>query len=297
MRPRRPSQLDRWPEPFAPGVELDWSDPLMSRRLLREHLDQEHDGASRREVDIERHVARLRRLLPPPPAAILDAAAGPGLYAVRLAALGYDVTALDAGPAVVRHARRLAATRGLAGSMQTVTADLRTWSTEQRYDAVLLIYHVLEGFSRRQQVAVLRRLASLLRDRRSRLVVEARLRPDQPGGRITSWEVVDRSLLSDRRHLLLVDTTYDERSATFILRETAVFDDGSTSCQQTTSQLLRHASIPTVFARAGLRVQRTYDGWSRFGASELSDSALIVSRLAPPAHRHRRRLPDGRAAR
>ena len=278
MRSRRPSQLDAWPEPFEPGVELDWGDPVMSRRLLREHLDQEHDGASRREAEIDRHVRRLRRLLPAPPAAILDAAAGPGLYAVRLARLSYDVTALDAGPAVVRHARRLAATAGVADRLDAVTGDLRTWTTEHRYDAVLLIYHVLESFPRRAQVPVLRRLASLLRDRRSALLVEVRLRPDQPEGRESSWEVVDQSLLADRRHLLLGDTTWDERTRTFVLRETAVFDDGTTASQQTTSALLRLDTIPSVFARAGLRVDAMYDGWSRYRATELSDSALVLAR-------------------
>ena len=278
MRSRRPSQLDVWPEPFEADVELDWGDPVMSRRLLREHLDQEHDGASRREAEIDRHVRRLRRLLSAPPAAILDAAAGPGLYAVRLARLGYDVTALDAGPAVVRHARRLASTAGVGDRVETVTADLRTWQSEHRYDAVLLIYHVLEGFPRRQQLPVLRRLASLLRNDHSRLIVEVRLRPDQPEGRVSSWAVVDQSLLSDRRHLLLADTTWDERTRTFVLRETAVFDDGSTASQQTTSALLRLDTIPAVFARAGLRVEAIYDGWSRYRATELSDTALIVAR-------------------
>lgn len=278
MKPRRPSQLPVWPGPFEAGVELDWGDPVVSRRLLHEHLDQEHDGASRREAEIDRHVRRLRRLLPAPPAAVLDAAAGPGLYAVRLARLGYDVTAVDAGPAVVRHTHRLAATRGVADRVEAVTGDLRTWTSEQRYDAVLLIYHVLESFPRRAQVPVLKRLGSVLRDQGSKLVVEARLRPDQPEGRLSSWDIADRSLLSDRRHLLLADTTWEERTRTFILRETAVFDDGTTASQQTTSALLRLETIPAVFSRAGLHVDGIYDGWSRYRATELSDSALVVAR-------------------
>jgi len=89
---RRPSRLDAWPRPFDPGVELNWGDPVVSRRLLREHLDQSHDGASRRLRTVDEHVRRLQRLLPQPSAHVLDAACGPGLYSVRLAAAGHHVT-------------------------------------------------------------------------------------------------------------------------------------------------------------------------------------------------------------
>jgi hypothetical protein len=110
------------------------------------------------------------------------------------------------------------------------------------------------------------------------LIVEMRLRPDQPEGRISSWDVVPVSLLADRRHLLLVETVHDRVRNQYVLRETAVFDDGSTAVQQTSSALTPLDRIPALFARAGLRVDAIYDGWSRFTASTLSDSALVVAR-------------------
>ncbi len=274
---RRPSRLDAWPRAFDSSVELDWADPVISRRLLGEHLDQSHDGASRRVRVVNEHVRRLRRLLPPPPAAVLDAASGPGLYAVRLAAAGYQVTAVDVGPAVVAHARRLAREHHVSRDVVTRVGDLRHLDEVDRYDAALLIYHVLEGFPRRQQVDVLRRLGRSVRPGAS-LVVEMRLRPDQAEGRISSWDVVDSSLLSDRRHLLLVETVHDRAANTYVLRETAVFDDGSTAVQQTSSAFTRFADIPTLFARAGLRVHALYDGWSRFRATALSETVLVIAR-------------------
>jgi SAM-dependent methyltransferase len=272
-----PSQLEPWPRAFDKRYELDWGDPVTSRRLLREHLDQSHDGASRREAVVDAHVRRLGRLLPRPPATILDAACGPGLYAVRLAAAGHRVTAVDVGPAVVRHARALARRWGVEELVDARRADLRTLAEPPRYGAVVLIYHVLEGFPRRAQPAILRRLASALAEG-APLIVEMRLRPDQPQGRISSWDVVPASLLSDRRHLLLVETVYDHRSHTHVLRESAVFDDGTTAIQQTSGALTPLHLIPQLFARAGLRVDAIYDGWSRFAATQLSDTALVVAR-------------------
>jgi SAM-dependent methyltransferase len=273
----RPSRIEAWPRAFDPRVELDWSDPAVSRRLLHEHLDQTHDGASRRLGTVDKHVRRLLRLLPRPPAHVLDAASGPGLYSVRLARAGLHVTALDAGPAVIAHARRLARDHGVSERVTAQMGDLRALSDIGRFDAAVLIYHVLEAFPRRQQTGVLRRLGVALRDG-APLIVEMRLRPEQPDGRISSWEVVGSSLLSDRRHLLLVETLYDRARHTYLLRETAVFDDGSTAAQQTSSALTPLHGIPSLFARAGLRVDAIHDGWSRFRASSLSETVLVVAR-------------------
>jgi SAM-dependent methyltransferase len=275
MRRRlRPSTIPRLPTAFDAAAELDWGDPVMSRRLLREHLDQRHDGASRRIPAIERHVARLARLIAPPPGRVLDAACGPGLYAVRLARLGWDVVGVDTGEPVLRHARVLAREAGVAAEFHR--ADLRTFEGQGDFDAVLLVYFILEAFPRREQTAVLRRLAAALRPG-GRLVAELRVRPDQPPGRITAWDVVPRSLVSDRPHLLLTDTLYDERRRTFVLREIGILDDGSVAVQQTTGQLVTLAEVPALFARAGLRVRAVHDGWTRYRATGLSETLLVVA--------------------
>lgn len=274
VAPLRPSTIPAWPAPFDPDAELDWGDPAVSRRLLAEHLDQTHDGASRRLPSVDRHVARLLRLLPPPPADVLDAACGPGLYAVRLAGAGHRVHGVDVGGAVIAHARRLAAEHGVAASF--ARADLRTLEMRQRFDAAVLVYFVLEGFVRREQGRVLRRLGAALRPG-GRLIVELRVRPDQPAGRLPGWDVVPRSLLSDRRHLLLTDTVWDPVRRSYVLREIAVFDDGRIAVQQTSGRLVALAEVPGLFARAGLRVSRIHDGWTRYRATGLSESLLVVA--------------------
>jgi SAM-dependent methyltransferase len=294
--PRRISRLDPWPQAFDPRSELDWADPTFSRRLLREHLDQAHDGASRRSRVVERQVQRLRRLLPAPPARILDAGCGPGLYALRLARLGYDVDGIDLGPAVIAHARREARRAGVEDRANFEVADLRRVPPAPAYDAVLLIYYVLENLNPRSQVAALRRLAATLLPG-GRLVIELRLRADQPEGRLSAWDLVDSSLLSDRRHLLLTDTTYDPRRRLFVLRETAVFDDGSVAQQQTTSRLTGFDEIPALLNRAGLRDRGIYDGWSRFRGNALCGSVVVVAEPVSSGARSRRRRSGSAAGR
>ncbi len=274
---RRPSSIPERAEPFDPDVELDWSRPGFSRRLLHEHLDQSHDGASRRLGLITAHVRRLGRLLQRPPARILDAGCGPGLYATRLAQAGYEVTGVDVSPAAIRHARQEAKRMGLATRVRFTQSDLRTLNSLEGFDAALLIYFVLEAFPRLDQPRVLRRVARTLREG-GRLIAEMRLRPDQAPGRTTWWDVVDESVLSGRRHLLLGDGHYDPRRHTYVLRETAVFDDGSVASQQTSGWLCPYESIPALFAQGGFRVERVYDEWSSFPATALSESLLVVAR-------------------
>jgi ubiquinone/menaquinone biosynthesis C-methylase UbiE len=57
--------------------------------------------------------AALTRLLPPPPARVLDVGAGTGFLSLQLAALGYAVTALDLSPRMLAKLRDAAGQWGL----------------------------------------------------------------------------------------------------------------------------------------------------------------------------------------
>jgi SAM-dependent methyltransferase len=179
--------------------------------------------------------------------------------------------------AALRHARRIAQDRAPKGRLRLRAADLRSPLPRQRFDAALLIYYVLEAFPRAEQPAILRNVASSLKPG-AVFIAEMRLQPDQPPGRIEWWDVVPRSLLSDRPHLLLGDTTYDRRRNLYVLREVAVLDDGRIAVQQTSAWLCPFDRIPALFRRAGLTVERVFDGWTTHPGGQLSESVLVVAR-------------------
>jgi hypothetical protein len=58
----------------------------------------------------------------------------------------------------------------------------------------------------------------------------------------------------------------------------AVFDDGSVAARQTSGWLCPFASIPRLFARAGLADVSMFDGWSSAPAHPLSESIVVVAR-------------------
>jgi SAM-dependent methyltransferase len=78
--------------------------------------------------------ATLRRLLPEPPAAVLDMGAGTGFLSLLLAAQGYEVTAADFAPGMLARLQAKAADRGL--TIQTVEADA-THPPAGDFDAVV----------------------------------------------------------------------------------------------------------------------------------------------------------------
>jgi SAM-dependent methyltransferase len=78
--------------------------------------------------------AALRRLLPEPPASVLDAGAGTGFLSLLLAGQGYEVTAMDLSPAMLAQLRSKASGRGLR--IRTVETNAVTPPTGP-FDAVI----------------------------------------------------------------------------------------------------------------------------------------------------------------
>jgi hypothetical protein len=44
------------PKPYSEGEKIPWDDPEFSARMLKYHLSQDHDAASRRFNIIDQHV-------------------------------------------------------------------------------------------------------------------------------------------------------------------------------------------------------------------------------------------------
>jgi len=78
--------------------------------------------------------ATLRRLLPDPPARVLDAGAGTGFLSLLLAAQGYQVTAMDLSPGMLEKLRVKAAGQGL--DVQIVRSDAAS-PPDGPFDAVV----------------------------------------------------------------------------------------------------------------------------------------------------------------
>jgi ubiquinone/menaquinone biosynthesis C-methylase UbiE len=112
-------------------------------------------------LEFVRTLELLDRLLPAPPARVLDVGGGPGTYAAPLAARGYRVHLLDPVGLHVEQARQ-AAGSGPAAAFTAGLDDARQLPVpDQSQDAVLLfgpLYHLTGAADRRQALSEARRV-------------------------------------------------------------------------------------------------------------------------------------------
>src|SRR5665648_619637 len=102
------------PELFQPSDAPFWDDPYISAQLLKMHLDDGIDAASRPAVVIRATVDRLvRDGVVSPGTRVPDLGCGPGRYAGLLASVGCRVTGVDLSTRSIAYARERAKERGL----------------------------------------------------------------------------------------------------------------------------------------------------------------------------------------
>ena len=198
------------PEPWTEGYKIPWDDPGFSERMLKEHLTQEHDAASRRFVHIDAHVAWIHReLLEGRPTRILDLGCGPGLYASRLARLGHTCVGIDFSPASIAYARQSAAKDSLACTY--LHQDMRSAEYGTGFGLAMLIYGEFNAFRPTDAENILRKAFHALAEGGLLLLeVSTFASLEADGKRGPSWYTSPGGLFSGQPHLCLTENFWDE---------------------------------------------------------------------------------------
>ena len=204
--------------PWQYGDNIPWHEPGFSERMLREHLSQEHDAASRRSETIDAHVDWIHRhLLKGRPAKILDLGCGPGLYTSRLAERGHQCVGIDFSPASIAYAEDHARRENLR--CDYVHQDIRRARYGTGFRLVMLIFGEFNVFRPPDARAILRKA--------NRALAEGGLLLLEPhtfaairtiGARGSHWYSRERGLFSDRPHLCLQEHSWDSGTNTATVR-------------------------------------------------------------------------------
>jgi SAM-dependent methyltransferase len=206
------------PAPWSEGDNIPWHEPGFSQRMLREHLSQAHDAASRRFATIDRHVACIHgELLGGRPTRILDLGCGPGLYSSRLARLGHECVGIDYSPASIAYVVEQAKAEGLACTY--VHQDIRTAEYSSGFGLVMLIDGELNVFRPADARRILDKAnqalvagGRLLLEPHTFAVVQ-RMGEEEP-----SWYSSPGGLFSPQPHLCLQENFWDAASGTATTR-------------------------------------------------------------------------------
>ncbi len=248
------SELVVKPELFAPGCEPFWNDPHISRQMLKAHLDQGTDAASRNLEAVEatvEHLAEYLGLQPQPK--LLDLGCGPGLYAERFAERGATVTGIDCSENSIRYAKNRAHDLGLNISYER--GDFCDLDHHETFDAALIIYG---------------QLGALLDSDRSRLLTAVH-RALKPGGHLI-FDVItgqrrdavdgDRSWLAvpgegfwrPHPHLVLDATFHYPEANVYLDQYTIIEEEGEVCVYRIWERCYSPQSISELLGEHGFQV-------------------------------------------
>ena len=158
---RQLEKINQRPRPFEFYTAGDlWTDEHISERMLRYHLDEHGDVASRTAAFIDRSVEWIAsRFAVSSEMRIVDFGCGPGLYTSRLARMQAKVTGIDFSTRSIQYAVKEAEEDGL--SIRYVNQDYLEFETEARFDLALMItcdFCALSPVQRKQMLGKFHRL-------------------------------------------------------------------------------------------------------------------------------------------
>lgn len=197
---------------------LPWNDPGFSRRILREHLSQRYDAASRRTPLIKKHVQWIHHfVLSDQPSKILDLGCGPGLYSSRLAEEGHECVGIDFSPAAIEYAMQKAAQNKLSCLYRL--DDIRTATYGTEFDLVMLVFSEFNTFTPDDAKSILiKSYQSLKPGGRILLEVPSFDAVEQIGNQPSVWYTEKKGIFSDEPYLCLTESFWNGEAAVAIER-------------------------------------------------------------------------------
>jgi len=219
------------PQPWAEGEKIPWHDKDFSQRMLKEHLSQKHDAASRRTPIIKKHVNWIHtHLLGEKKSRILDLGSGPGLYTTRLSRLGHTCHGIDYGPASIEYAVKHAPEH-----CSFSLGDIRTTDFGSGYDLVMFIFGEFNVFKPEDARSILNKAYKALNPG-GKILLEPQTfdavyaTGNQPG----TWYSAEKELFAEVPHLCLMESFWDEELSVAIERYFIL--------DATTNEVTRYAS-------------------------------------------------------
>ena len=274
--------IDRPPMvPFAPGSGLPWHEPDFSRRMLAEHLSQEHDRGSRREEIIDQQVDWIHQvLLNGKPGRILDLGCGPGLYTTRLARLGHRCTGVDFSPASIAYAKSEAEKN--QDGCEYHLADLGDADLESNFDAVLMLFGEFNTLAPADAASLLARTHSALAPS-GRLLLELHFDDyvQALGEEPPEWTAEPSGPFSDGPYLALHESQWHEEEAVTTERYW-VFEQGQDEAPRDYSlhtQAYTDEELDGLLEAAGLEAVGRYESLTGDVENEAELFGLIGARM------------------
>ena len=200
--------IDKKPALFEKTFCNIWTDPYIQQQMLKEHLNPNSDGASRKRESIFR-ITDFVVHYSNPMGRLLDLGCGPGLYTSLFRNKGYEVTGIDFNKVSIEYASEK------RKDIRYVWGDYINEFPVGKFDAIIMIYCDLGTHSDYDRDRLLKNIYHSLDDEGVFIfdVFTEELVRDRQEGR--SWEFASTGGFWDKDEYVLLSQTfhYPEKNA------------------------------------------------------------------------------------
>lgn len=157
-------RINQKPQPFEFYTTKElWNDPYIFQQMLKFHLDENSELASRKKEFIDSSVEWMTEYFDiNKQTKIIDFGCGPGLYTTPFAKRGAYVTGIDFSENSINYARKIAKENQL--NIDYICESYLDFSTTEKFDLAIMIYCDFCVLSPAQREQLLRNIHKLLKD-------------------------------------------------------------------------------------------------------------------------------------
>lgn len=195
-------KLYKKPELFEQTNWSMWEDDYISKGMLKAHLDDTQDSATRKLAFVEKSIDWIADTFPcnqyPK---VLDLGCGPGIYTQRFQKKGYHVTGIDISSRSIAYAKKSAQEKGL--DITYLRADYTNMQLQDTFHLITMIYCDFGVLSFETRKSLLKDIYQLLRPDGMFLFDVFRSTKYEGMQEAKTWEVCEHGFWHEKLCLIL----------------------------------------------------------------------------------------------
>lgn len=276
------SRINHRPLPFEQyTTPLMWNDPYISQQMLRFHLNETVDLASRNNQFIQKSCAWiLDHFAITSSSKMCDFGCGPGLYTISFAKHGAQVTGIDLSETSIRHAQEEARKAGL--SIQYLLQNYLEYTPKEKFDLITMIFCDFSVLSHQQRKVLLHTFYNSLEDDGSILFDVHSLEYFNTASEKRAYEYVDCDGFWSQDPYYAFTNTFKYESEKLILEKHSVVEKKKTREIFNWLQCYSIQSIERELNACGLYVAEVHsDVAGRHYDSGSTEMAVIAKKIKP----------------
>ncbi|SMF25171.1 class I SAM-dependent methyltransferase [Desulfovibrio gilichinskyi] len=243
------------------AYKIPWNDPVFSARILREHLSQNHQLASRKTGVIDAQVKWISdNFLNCSSMNILDLGCGPGLYSRKLTAGLHQYTGFDFSPASIQYAQHEYA---IKGQCEFILGDILEVDFGANYDLAMMIYGEVNVFSPRNCRHILSKAYEALALRGTLLIeVQSFDAIERMAQSPNTWSSAEAGLFTESPHICLTENRWFADETTSFQQFHVITGDGDDHVTyRSTTKAWTEDEFETLLRSAGFVGVRKHTEW------------------------------------